>query len=92
MADKFTQNNFKQLMAEEYESRFSLPQMMEIENRLNRKQHSMNVAGDILDLFLPKIFKTVAGMLGSEDDRNRPAPSSTNSAYRPTGPKAPGSR
>ena len=90
MADQFTRNNFKQLMEEEYESRFTLPQMNEIENRLNRKQHSMNVAGDILDLFLPKIIKTVAGMLGSEEDRNRPAPSDSGRAYRPSGPKAPG--
>jgi hypothetical protein len=91
MADH-TRNNFKQLMEEEYESSFTLPQMMAIEQRLNRKQHSMNVAGDILDLFLPKIFKTVAGMLGSEDDRNRPAPSSSGSTFRPSGPKAPGGR
>jgi hypothetical protein len=91
MADH-TRNNFKQLMEEEYESSFTLPQMMAIEQRLNRKQHSMNVAGDILDLFLPKIFKTVAGMLGGEDDRNRPAPSSSGNTYRPSEPKAPGSR
>jgi hypothetical protein len=92
MADNFTQNNFKLLMEEEYESRFSLPQMIEIESRLNRKQHSMNVAGDILELFLPKIFKTVAGMLGSEDDQNRPAPSNKSNNYRPKEPKAPGGR
>ena len=64
-------------MEEEYESRFTLPQMLAVEQKIQRKQHTVRVASDMLDLFFPKIIKTVINMLGGEDDDNgRKAPSS----------------
>ena len=45
MADERNRNSFKQLMEEEYESRFTLPQMTEIERRIQRRNDSFRVAG-----------------------------------------------
>ena len=94
MADERKKNSFQRLMEDEYEARFTLPQMMEVEQRLQKKQNSYRVAGDMIDLFFPKIIKTVIGMLGGDDsdDRNRPAPSDSGNPFKPSGPKAPGER
>ena len=94
MADERKKNSFQRLMEDEYESRFTLPQMMEVEQRLQKKQNSYRVASDMIDLFFPKIIKTVIGMLGGDDsdDRSRPAPSDSGSPFKPSGPKAPGER
>jgi hypothetical protein len=93
MADERKKNSFHKLMEQEYEPRFTVPQMMEIERRIQRQQNSYRVAGDMLDLFFPKIIKTMIGMLGgddSSDDGNHPAPSEMSSPYKPKGPNAPG--
>lgn len=94
MAEERNKNSFQRLMEEEYECRFTLPQMMEVERRLQRKENTYRVAGDMLDLFFPKIIKTVIGMLGGEDrddnDNDRPAPSNSDRPYNPSGPKGPG--
>ena len=80
-------------MEEEYESRFTLPQMLAVEQKIQRKQHKVRVASDMLDLFFPKIVKTVINMLGGEeDDKGRKAPSSFEKMPRPEEPKAPGGR
>ena len=94
MADERKKNSFQRLMEDEYESRFTLPQMMEVEQRLQKKQNSYRVAGDMIDLFFPKIIKTVIGMLGGDDsdNRSRPAPSDSGSPFKPSRPKAPGER
>ena len=94
MADERKKNSFQRLMEDEYESRFTLPQMMEVEQCLQKKQNSYRVAGDMIDLFFPKIIKTVIGMLGGDDsdDRYRPAPSDSGNQFKPSGPKAPGER
>jgi hypothetical protein len=93
MADERNKNNFKRLMEEEYEPRFTIPQMTEIERRIKRKHDSYRVTGDVLDLFFPKIIKTVIGMLGGDDEPSRPAPSDFGrGGPPPSGPKAPGGR
>ena len=95
MADeRIKKNSFKQLMEEEYEPRFTLPQMTEIENRIQRHHHSCRLAGDVLDLFFPKVLKTVAGMLGADDDdnRNRTAPPDVGGTGASSQPKGPGGR
>ena len=94
MANERKKNNFQRLMEDEYESRFTLPQMMEVEQRLQKKQNSYRIAGDMIDLFFPKIIKTVIGMLGGDDsdDRSRPTPSDSGNPFKPRGPKAPGER
>ena len=94
MANERKKNSFQRLMEDEYESRFTLPQMMEVEQRLQKKQNSYRIAGDMIDLFFPKIIKTVIGMLGGDvsDDRSRPTPSDSGNPFKPRGPKAPGER
>ncbi len=93
MADERNKNNFKRLMEEEYEPRFTLPQMTEIERRIQRKHDSYRVTGDVLDLFFPKIIKTVIGMLGGDDNESaRPAPSDFGGNVPSKTPKAPGGR
>ena len=93
MADERNRNSFKQLMEEEYESRFTLPQMTEIERRIQRRNDSFRVAGDVLDLFFPKIIRTVVGMLGGDDnEHNRPMPSEHGGVVEFKKPKAPGER
>ena len=92
MANERKTNSFQQLMEEEYESRFTLPQMLAVEQKIQRKQHHVRVASDMLDLFFPKIIKTVINMLGGEDeDMGRKAPSNFKT-HRPEEPKAPGGR
>ncbi len=93
MADERRKNSFQRLMEEEYEPRFTLPQMLEIEQKLQRKDLNYRVAGDMLDLFFPKIIKTMIGLLGGEDrddDSPRQAPSDSGTPYKPKEPKAPG--
>ena len=93
MADERNKNNFARLMEEEYEPRFTLPQMTEIERRIQRKHDSFRVTGDVIDLFFPKIIRTVIGMLGGDDDNSsRPAPSDFGGHMPTSGPKAPGAR
>ena len=93
MADERKKNSFQRLMEDEYESRFTLPQMMEVEQRLQRKQNSYRVAGDMIDLFFPKIIRTVGGMLGGDDnEHNRPMPSEHGGVVEFKKPKAPGER
>lgn len=90
MADERKKNSFQRLMEEEYESRFTLPQILEVERRIERQQNSYRVTGDMIDLFFPKIIKTVIGMLGgNDDDGNRPSPSNLGSHYKPKGPSGP---
>ena len=69
------------------------PQMTEIERRIQRRNDSFRVAGDVLDLFFPKIIRTVVGMLGGDDsEQSRPAPSDHSGMVESRKPKAPGER
>lgn len=96
MADERKINNFQRLMEEEYEPRFTLPQMTEIEDSLRRRQNSMKTAGDVIDLFLPKVLKAFVHLLGGSDNDEesnaRPRPSDFNHLPNSNGPKGPGSR
>jgi hypothetical protein len=95
MADERKINSFQRLMEEEYEPRFTLPQMMEIENRLKRQQHSIRTTGDMVDLYLPKVIKAFIHLLGgsdSDDVRAIPAPSDLPHMPKQGKPKAPGER
>jgi hypothetical protein len=65
MADLRKPNSFHTLM-EEYEQKFSLPEMQSIENKLQRSKEGYRFAGDVVDLFLPKILSTVSAMFGGE--------------------------
>lgn len=91
MADERNKNSFQRLMEEEYECRFTLPQMLEVERRLQRQQESYRVTGDVIDLFFPKIIKTIVGMLGGDDNDEsyRPSPSDFGSHFKPKGPSGP---
>ncbi|NJN34320.1 MAG: hypothetical protein HC817_08765 [Saprospiraceae bacterium] len=70
MANELKTNNFHQLMEDEFESRFTLPQMMAVEQLLQKKQNSLRVTGDVVDLFFPKIIKTFVALLGGDMDSN----------------------
>jgi hypothetical protein len=95
MADERKKNNFQRLMEEEYEPRFTLPQMMEIENRLKRQQNTIRTTSDMVDLYLPKVIKAFIHLLGgtdSDDSRSSPAPSDLPHMPKQGKPKAPGER
>ena len=94
MADERKLNSFQRLMEEEYESKFTLPKMMEVEKKIHRQHNTQRVTGDMIDLFFPKIIKTVISMLGGESDyeNESTAPSSISHHYKPSSPKAPGER
>ena len=65
-------NNFNRLMEEEYEPRFNLPlnngmsDFQLIEKRLQQQKDSHRFNGDVADLFLPRMIRTVIGMFGGE--------------------------
>jgi hypothetical protein len=86
-------NNFDEAMGE-FEGRFSIPDMKDIENRLKDRHHSIQVSSDVLTLFMPNIVKTFVNLFGGtdEDVRGHKAPSDSDRPYRPTGPKAPTKR
>lgn len=63
--------NFNKMLEEE-EAMWSVPPP-EIEQRLVRKVHSARVTGDVVDLFLPKIFGTLLQMFGG-NSTHRPTP------------------
>jgi hypothetical protein len=96
MADERKINNFQRLMEEEYEPRFTLPQMMKIEDTLKRRQNSMRTAGDVIDLYLPKVLKAFVHLLGGSDNDDdngiRPIPSDFNRLPKSKGPQGPGNR
>ena len=92
-------NNVKRLMEDDYESRFELPQMGDldpIEARLLNRHASVRLGSDVTDLFLPKMFRTVMGLFGGEvapqDDASHSRPAPDWGHIAPSQPKAPGQR
>jgi hypothetical protein len=83
-------NNFDEAMGE-FEGQFTIPEMTSIEKRLKDKHHSMQVSGDVLNLFLPNIVKTFVNLFGGSEHATRGniAPSDSDRPFRPEGPKAP---
>ena len=90
-------------MEEEYEPRFNLPlnngmsDFQLIEKRLQQQKDSHRFNGDVADLFLPRMIRTVIGMFGGEvtnasDAFDRPAPSDFGHPMPTSVPKGPGSR
>jgi hypothetical protein len=95
MAEERKLNSFQRLMEDEYEQRFTLPQMMEIEHRLQRRQETIKTTGDVIDLFLPKFFKAFVHLLGGSDSDAQsasPSPAERGGMSRSDTPKAPGQR
>jgi hypothetical protein len=93
-------NNLKRLMEEEYESRFTLPEMGDfdpIENRLMKHHQTQRFNGDVTDLFLPKMIRSFVSLFGSDtgssdhDDSefDRPAPSKYAGRVPQSAPKGP---
>ncbi len=94
MANELKTNNFHQLMEDEFESRFTLPQMMAVEQILQKKQNSMRVTSDVVDLFFPKIIKTFVALLGGDMDSTdkRHNTPDVGGDLRNREPKAPGQK
>lgn len=93
-------NSFKKLMEEEYESRFTLPNLngksdfQLIEQRIDEQRQSRRLNGDVADLFLPRMVRAIIGMFGGEvasdnDPFDRPAPSDYRSTLPTSTPKGP---
>ncbi len=96
-------NSFKQLMEEEYESRFTLPNnngmsdFQLIQQRLEEQRQNRRFNGDVADLFLPRMVRALIGMIGGEvasdnDPFDRPAPSDYSRTLPMSQPKGPGER
>lgn len=58
-------NNFESLWDDETLSRFE-PHFQTVEKKLQKTQHSAQVTGEVVDLFLTKIFQVMVRMLGAK--------------------------
>ena len=91
-------NNFQELMEVEFETRFTLPEMNEIEHRLRRRQDSNRLTSDTVDLFFPKFIRTIMQIVGGDNSENAVVASRKDPARNSQGtgqskrdePKAPG--
>jgi hypothetical protein len=91
-------NNLKRLMEEDFESRFTLPEMGAfdpIEQRLLKHHQSTRFSGDVTDLFLPKMLRSLVSLFGgdvshdSDTEFSRPAPSNYAGKVPVSQPKGP---
>ena len=96
-------NSFIQLMEEEYEPRFMLPNnngfsdFELIEQRIKEQRLNQHFNSDVADLFLPRMVRTIIGIFGGElandsDSFDRPAPSDYITPLITRTPKSPGER
>jgi hypothetical protein len=65
-------NAFKQLL-EDAEANAPAEHLARVEQDLHHKGNQFRLIGDVVDLFLPNIFRTLFGMIGDEKkDENAP--------------------
>ena len=96
-------NSFIQLMEEEYEPRFMLPNKNGLSDfeliaqRIEKQRLNHRFNSDVADLFLPRMVRTIIGIFGGElandsDSFDRPAPSDYITPLITRTPKSPGER
>ena len=92
-------NNFEGLWEEE-EQRFTLPvnngvsDFKLVEARIHHQQQTRRFNGDVAELFLPRMIRTVLGLFGGDvasdtDTFSRPPPSSGGGSGPSSGPSGP---